>query len=298
MTQTRVLITGASGLLGRAVYAEFKRNPAWEALGLAFSRANEELRRVDLGSEEEIGRVIQEFKPQVIIHSAAEKRPNVVESQPEAAKRLNVDATAHVCNYAAKVGAFVIYISTDYVFEGIKPPHKPDDPTNPLNAYGKWKLEGEKAAMLQHEGNLILRVPILYGDIESFGESAITYMFPMVKDSTKEFLVSDYEKRYPTHCADVAVVLRQMAEKKLQNDSFDGIFHWSGAEEMTKYDMCLVMADVFNLPKDHIKPDRTPTTGAVRPYNAHLDSSRLEDLGIGQRRTFKEGAYQVFKPFL
>lgn len=83
-----------------------------------------------------------------------------------------------------------------------------------------------------------------------------------------------------------------------QEPSLAGIFQWSGAEEMTKYEMCVVMADVFNLPKDHIKPDSTPTSGAVRPYNAHLHSGRLEDLGIGKRRSYKDGITEVLRPFV
>ena len=67
---------------------------------------------------------------------------------------------------------------------------------------------------------------------------------------------------------------------------------------MTKYDMCIQMAEIFGLPTSHIVPDRTPSSGAVRPYNAHLDSSRVEALGIQRRVSFKEGAKNVLEPFL
>ena len=91
------------------------------------------------------------FQPHVIVHCAAERRPDVVENHPDTASQLNVDASGNLAKEAAAIGAFLIYISSDYVFDGTNPPYREEDIPNPLNLYGKTKLEGEKAVL---ENNL------------------------------------------------------------------------------------------------------------------------------------------------
>ena len=83
----------------------------------------------------------------------------------------------------------------------------------------------------------------------------------------------------------------------LQDTSIKGIFQWSGDENMTKYDMACAMAAAFGISTDHIQPDKTASTGAKRPYNSQLDSSRLEQLGIGKRTKFAEGIKIVLSPY-
>ncbi|CAH1778051.1 unnamed protein product [Owenia fusiformis] len=294
----RVLITGASGLLGRAIFREFTALQSWETLGLAFSRCGANLKKVDLTKEAEVVAVIQDFKPNVIIHSAAERRPDVVEKQEDKTKALNVTATQTICREAAKVGAFVMYLSTDYVFDGTSPPHKVTDEPNPLNKYGISKLEGEKTVREASADNIVLRVPILYGTIESLSESAVTILFKQVRDTSTPCKMDDLLRRFPTHCDDVAFVIRQLAEKRMQDPSLTGVFHWSGDENMTKYDMSLVMGEIFGISTNHIEADKNPPKGAPRPENAQLDPSRLEHLGIGKRTAFRNGIKAALEPFL
>ena len=171
----RVLITGASGLLGRAIVKEFTQSEnGWEVLGLAYSRAKGALRKVDLKSKDEVDSVVGEFKPSIVIHSAAERRPDVVEKKEEETKMLNVNATRTIAEASAKANAFFLYISTDYVFDGTNPPYKPTDKPNPLNKYGQSKLDGENVTLEFLPRSGVLRVPILYGPVEHIHESAVT----------------------------------------------------------------------------------------------------------------------------
>lgn len=140
----RVLITGATGLLGRAVYKEFQQSN-WHAVGCGFRRARPKLEQVNLLDSEAVHHLIHDFQPHVIVHCAAERRPDVVESQPDAASQLNVGASGNLAKEAAAIGAFLIYISSDYVFDGTNPPYTEEDIPSPLNLYGKTKLDGEKA---------------------------------------------------------------------------------------------------------------------------------------------------------
>lgn len=292
----RVLITGASGLLGRALYREFKRVGNWEILGLAFSRASGELKAVDLTDKAAVMQVVQEFQPSIIIHSAAERRPDVVENQPENTRQINVESTRYICEAAAIAGAWVLFISTDYVFDGTKPPYKTTDEPNPLNKYGVSKLTGENVTLI-NDDNGVLRLPILYSEVKDLDESAVTCLFAKVKDTSKTCAMSDYERRFPTNCEDVAYVVRELAEKRLQDSSIKGIFHWSGDENMTKYDMAITMATAFGIPTSHIEANKQPTGGAPRPYNSQLDSSRIEQLGIMKRSKFAEEIKKVLSPF-
>ena len=171
----RVLVTGASGLLGRAILKEFTQcQDGWEALGLAYSRAKGNLKKVDLKNKDDVASIVEEFKPNIVIHSAAERRPDIVEKNEEETKMLNVTATRNIAEASSKADAFFLYISTDYVFDGSNPPYKPTDKPNPLNKYGQSKLEGENVTLEFLPRSGVLRVPILYGPVEYIHESAVT----------------------------------------------------------------------------------------------------------------------------
>ncbi|XP_030069502.1 methionine adenosyltransferase 2 subunit beta [Microcaecilia unicolor] len=295
---TRVLITGATGLLGRAVYKEFNENN-WNAVGCGYSRARPRFEQVNLLDTTAIHDLIEDFQPHLIVHCAAERRPDVVESHPEAAFQLNVVVSERIAKEAARVEAFLIYISTDYVFDGTNPPYLETGIPNPLNLYGKLKLEGEKAVLQNYEGAAVLRVPILYGDVEKLEESAVTILFDKVQFSNKPANMDHWQQRFPTHVKDVASVCRQLAERRLQDPSLKGIFHWSSNEQMTKYEIACAMADAFNLPSNHLRPLADGlVVGVLRPKNAQLDCSRLENLGIGQHTPFRTGIKESLWPFL
>uniref|UniRef100_A0A452QLY6 Methionine adenosyltransferase 2 subunit beta n=1 Tax=Ursus americanus TaxID=9643 RepID=A0A452QLY6_URSAM len=239
------------------------------------------------------------LSPHVVVHCAAERRPDVVENQPDAASQLNVDASGNLAKEAASIGAFLIYISSDYVFDGTNPPYREEDVPSPLNLYGKTKLEGEKAVLENNLGAAVLRIPVLYGEVEKLEESAVTVMFDKVQFSNKSANMDHWQQRFPTHVKDVATVCRQLAEKRMLDPSIKGTFHWSGNEQMTKYEMACAIADAFNLPSSHLRPiTDSPVLGAQRPRNAQLDCTKLETLGIGQRTPFRIGIKESLWPFL
>ena len=180
-SKRRVLITGASGLLGRSIFKTFSGSDQWEVLGLAHSRASGALRKVNLLDFDEAKRVVEEFRPDVLIHSAAERRPDVVENDQETSTKMNVGVSEILASAVnelnkdlPKAEHYMLYISTDYVFDGKSPPYKPTDKPNPLNKYGKAKLQGEQVVLSCLPAAGILRVPILYGCVEYLQESAVT----------------------------------------------------------------------------------------------------------------------------
>ncbi|WP_282073111.1 SDR family oxidoreductase, partial [Janibacter hoylei] len=113
----------------------------------AFSRAAENLIRLDLSDSNAVKAYFQEIKPEIVIHCAAERWPDRCADDPDTAWKLNVGSTEFLAKYCSEIGAQLVYISTDYVFDGSAPPYTTDDTPNPVNFYGRSKLAGEEAVL-------------------------------------------------------------------------------------------------------------------------------------------------------
>ncbi|ORY95686.1 hypothetical protein BCR43DRAFT_515791 [Syncephalastrum racemosum] len=276
----KVIVTGASGLLGRAV-THAMVEAGHQVVGTAFSRADKhaKLVKLDLTDASTVQRFIEEEKPDVLVHCAAERRPDVAENDHEATLKLNASVPSHLAELAKQHGMLLIYISTDYVFDGTNPPYEVSDTPHPLNFYGESKLRGEEAVLAYPEQSLVLRVPILYGPTEYDGESAVNVLLGAVKNQGKSVQMDDFAQRYPTHVQDVARVLKDLAELGKKDGRVRGIFHFSGHEVFTKYTMCGILGKIMNMPIDHLTPQRdVPASAAAsRPKDAHLSNRRLID---------------------
>ena len=292
MSLKKVLITGASGLLGRELCRQF-RKAGWECLGLAFSRVGGELVKVDLRRREDVEKVLNEFKPHVVVHAAAERRPDVVTKQPEQARSLNVDATEQLTQLCRQREAFLLYISTDYVFDGKSPPYLTKASTNPINTYGVTKRDGE-IAVSKYDKGAVLRVPILYGEVEEVGESAVTTLLTAVLNTSQAVMLSDYEQRFPTHVQDVAEVCEQICSRECSEPGVGvGVWQCSGEDRHTKYSMACVIGRELGLSTDHLVPVREPTSGAPRPYDSQLDCSTTRAAFSTSQTPFKSGIRSV-----
>ena len=299
-TAPHILVTGATGLLGRPVLRALSAVPGWRTTGAAFRRAAPGLVRVDLSQTAELPGFLDGLAPDVIIHAAAERRPDVSERDPEGTQRLNVGATEALARWASARGAFLVYISTDYVFDGTTPPYRTDDPPHPLNAYGRSKLAGEVAVRAACPGAVILRVPILYGEVETLAESPVTVLAQNMLNAPagQPLPMEHWATRYPTHTADVADVLRQIVARRLRDPEFRGTYHWSGSEPMTKLDMARAFAPLVGFDPARLVPEPDRPGGAPRPKDAHLDTSALERLGIGRHTPFAQALPAILAPHL
>ncbi|KAJ3769298.1 hypothetical protein FB446DRAFT_766288 [Lentinula raphanica] len=279
----RVLITGASGVLGSAVREAFKATDN-QVLALSNTRTGDGLVPLDLTNAEEVEKVFTEFKPNWVIHCAAERRPDVAEKNPEGTEKLNVNVPGHLASLAKSLKFTLVYISTDYVFDGTSPPYTPSAKTNPLQLYGRTKRDGEQAVLSVNGANaIVLRVPVLYGPAPRNSDSAVNILLDVVQDqSGKRYKMDHYATRYPTNVVDIANFLVRLSNFK-KPAIIPPILHYSAAEPFTKYEMCLVFAKILNLPHEHIVPDSEAPQGdsaTTRPRDCQLYTKETEDLGV------------------
>jgi len=292
----KVLLTGASGLLGRDVHKLFK-SKGIEITGLCFSRPVEGLVQMDITDNDAMDKLIASTKPNLIIHSAAQRFPDQMEKEPEKSWKLNVDTTQHLAQTTKANGARLIYISTDYVFSGDNPPYSAETEGNPTNVYGKSKLEGEKVVLAADPNHCVLRVPVLYGDVKTLKESALTCLLDTVRETSKPAKISSYEKRNPAHTEDIAKILLGMANQLSTLPG--GVYQWSGKEKWSKWDIVKLISQELNLPMDHLEEVAGPSPGGVpRPRDVEMDRSKLMDKGIDHHTDFKTGFIKCLQPFL
>ncbi|KAI4188413.1 MAG: hypothetical protein LQ348_003931 [Seirophora lacunosa] len=286
-------VTGATGLLGRQVLRAFD-HAGWRAVGSGFTRAKPPILKVDLEDQDAIDAALDETKPQVIIHCAANRFPDKCDADPDGTRALNIAATRRVALAARSRSILLIYISTDYVFAG-KPgqaPYEADAAANPTSLYGRTKLAGEKA-VLEVCGDsgwgIMLRVPVLYGHAETSAESAINVLMDAVwKASERDAQVSidDWSIRYPTNTEDVARVLVEVAMRYLVADearvAMPRILQFSSEDRFTKFQICQLFAEIMGLPLEGLNGTGEDKK-VPRPYDTHLSTKVLKELGVDVR---------------
>ncbi|KAL3450459.1 hypothetical protein BJX65DRAFT_270839 [Aspergillus insuetus] len=292
---TTVLVTGASGLLGRQVFDRFKRSGCL-TVGQGFSRANPPtIIKADLENPDEIKSLLDEAKPQIVIHCAANRSPDLCDKNPDQARRVNVDATRTLAELTAARSILLVYVSTDYVFPGTEgeAPYEADAETKPPNMYGQLKRDGELVvleATKQSGMGLVVRVPVLYGTANDNSESAVNTLVDAVwkaQDENAAVKMDDWAQRFPTNTEDVARVLRDIVIKYLKDRGrileLPKILQFSSEDRMTKYEICQKLAEILGVPLNGMiqnKEGNDPNASVQRPYDTHLSTKVLKDLGI------------------
>jgi len=283
----KVLITGASGVLGNAVYKAFlAAGSDFEVSGLSFSNPSSSYHKLDLQDSNSVEAFFTNNwkggSKDLVIHCAAERRPDVAEKNPQATQKLNAEVPGHLAQIAKSRGFLLIYISTDYVFDGTSPPYRPDSSTNPLQLYGRTKLAGEQAVLAVDGADVVvLRVPVLYGPAPKPSDSAINILLDVVRDqSGKTYKMDHFATRYPTNVIDIGkflVNLSQFVGKR----PIPRIMHFSAPEPYTKYEIVLLFASVLGLPHNHVIADDSDPNKkgeTTRPRDCKLDTRETEVL--------------------
>ncbi|WP_020405766.1 dTDP-4-dehydrorhamnose reductase [Hahella ganghwensis] len=266
----RILVAGANGQLGRCLQDCLKNTShQW----LALSRSS-----LEITDSEQVRRVINEFVPEIVINAAAYTAVDRAESEPDLASGVNVEGGRILAESCSVVGARLLHVSTDYVFDGTAgSPYKEEDETSPIGVYGKTKLAGEKFVLLSSQRNFVLRTSWV------FSEYGNNFLKTMIKLATREQIgvVAD-QFGGPTYAGDIAAALLSMAEKSLDMLDEGGVFHFSGAPSVSWFDFATFIFDeaerlgiIDDSPE--IKPISTSEypTPAKRPAYSVLSNDKV-----------------------
>ncbi|RPH82058.1 MAG: dTDP-4-dehydrorhamnose reductase [Nitrospiraceae bacterium] len=258
----RILITGANGQLG---YDLQRTLTSHELILMDFPAFD----LTKPSCEEQVVNV----RPDVVIHAAAYTDVDGAELQPDLAMAVNALGTEWVARGAARVKARLLYISTDYVFDGLKrTPYLENDPANPLSLYGKSKLEGECRALAHCPNSLVVRTSWLYG---AHGKNFVKTMMRLAMEQSELRVVAD-QRGCPTNAADLAQSLARMLTPDIR-----GIVHATGGGDCTWCELAsaIVSAMGQQIP---VHPITTAQAGrrAARPRYSVLANCVLKQSGI------------------
>ena len=271
----RVLVTGAGGMLGRAV-VETLRARGHEAVPALRSD-------LDLADPESIARLATGgFGPlNAVINCAAYTAVDKAESEEQAATDANGLGVSYLNAACQTLAIDLIHVSTDFVFDGLSPePYPEDAPTNPLSAYGRGKLQGERALAGNSKARVV-RTAWLFGNAKCFPRTMVD-----AYRAGKSLRVVADQRGNPTYVPDLARVLVEMLER----DAFPGIYHAVGPETTTWHDFAgrAIRAATGETPDIAPVPTEAYPTPAVRPKNSALADSKLAPMGIAPMRPLDE----------
>jgi len=271
----KILITGGTGFLGAKLMAILSKEH--EVTGTCLTKRGKNCIHLDVTNENQVSSILTQLRPDVVIHTVAISDPDLCESAMGKAWRINVKGTRNIASVCKAIGCKLVYISTDYIFDGRKDgDYNEDDEANPLNYYGLTKLEGEKITQSGLTYYLVIRAPILYGFNDE--EDRLTFVTEIIGKlkNDKKVYVDDEQRRYPTLIDDIASAINELIKRDAK-----GIYHFGSKEGITKYQWALKIAHLYRLPTKNIMRSRASQDKAKRPPNSKLNTSKFESLEAG-----------------
>ncbi|MEO5892041.1 MAG: SDR family oxidoreductase [Ferruginibacter sp.] len=252
----KILITGANGLLGQHLVKLLADTTNYEVIATGRGDAREiftiESRcsyyPLEITDGLEVTSFLELHRPGVIIHTAAITQVDECEEDEIACYNTNVTATRFLLSAAASIDARFIYISTDFVFDGLNGPYSETDTPAPVNYYGSSKLAAERSVMASSMPWCIIRTVLVYGNIAVGNRSNIISWVQENLTAGKRIKVVSDQLRTPTYIEDLAKGILLAIEKNAT-----GIFHISGEEMLSPYDMAIATAEYLNLDKSLIE---------------------------------------------
>jgi len=291
----KILLTGASGLLGNA-YAEAAIRRGHEVTGLFNTTAPKaqgiaRTVQLDVSEPERLTPTCLELWPDVIVNCAAISSPADVDANPNLAEKVNVALPRLLAQISTHIGARLLHISTDMVFDGLsEAPYRSTDMPAPTNLYGRTKLMAERE-VLEHNPDdpVVLRIPILMGNSPSGQRSVHEKLLGTIAAGERPKLFCD-EIRQPCSASNVAEVLLELSERR----DLHGIFHWAGTETLSRFEMGQRILKHFGLPLDSIQSisKNDHPSFADRPtnltFNLHPIISKLKTKPVNFQEQLEE----------
>lgn len=294
----KVLITGANGFLGHYLTGQLlAKGIAVIATGKGECRLPYadnllfQYQSLDFTDPEAVQLIAGNIRPDVIVHSGAVSKPDECEQHKDYADKVNIEGTRYLLAAAAAVKSFFIFISTDFIFDGKKGMYKEEDKGNPVNYYGLTKLRAESLVQQYAYEWSIVRTVLVYGKPLT-GRGNILSVVKEKLEKGEEYSVFDDQVRTPTFVEDLAAGIVAIIQKRVT-----GIFHLSGKDIMTPYQMVCATADFLGLDKTLIRKVTAATFSqpAIRPAKTGFNIEKAKrELGYDPV-SFQEGLARTFK---
>jgi len=269
----RILVTGSSGLLGSKIVAlaetRYETTPTHHEQPFFTNSV-----RLDITNEEEVRQTIKKFRPDVVFHTAAETNVDKCEINKSLAWEVNVEGTRNLVDICGETDARLVYVSTDYVFDGLRGFYAEDDEPAPVNYYGTTKLRGEEAARELGENCVIVRTSVLYG-WHPWKQNFVTWVMNSLRQKQRISVVDDHYNS-PTYADSLAHGLLNLCQKRVS-----GVFHMAGRRRSSRYDFALTIAREFDLDPSLIIPTKMENLKiwiANRPQDSSLRVDKAQEM--------------------
>jgi len=270
----RVLVTGAQGMLGSVLLPCLQSEH--EVCGV-------DQKDFDIREEAAVERALRELRPEFVFHLAAFTDVDGCEANPPKAEQVNALGTRNVARACAEIGAGLLYVSTDYVFDGRgKRPYREDDCPNPISVYGLTKLQGERHVQALVARHLIVRSSWLYGIC---GRNFVSTILKLAKEGEDLRVVSN-QRGSPTYTRHLALKLVELFATR----AF-GVFHVTGSGDCSWFEFARAILQSGGYPHVQVTPTTTQEAGrlARRPAFSVLENRRLAMIKLGALPHWSEG---------
>jgi len=265
---SKILVTGASGLLGSKVVkmATLQGLDAYAAYNDHPVSKNNSI-RIDLRSPDQVRAAIHSVKPDYVIHCAALSDVDKCEANKELAWSINVEGTRAIIKASKAAGAYIVFVSTDYVFQGDAGGYSEEDATNPINHYGYTKLQAELLVKEMKGDWTIVRPSVIYGSVPAAGKvNFALWIIDKLKRMESVKIITD-QWVSPTLNTNLSRMILEVIQRRLT-----GVYHLAGATPISRYDFAVKIAAEFNLDERLISPSswKYMNWAAKRPINSSL----------------------------
>jgi len=295
----KVLLTGANGLLGRHLVKKLAEK-GYEVIATAkgeskinsIGNGKVKFLSLDITDGAAVNKLMNEVKPDVLLHTAAMTQVDVCELNKIDCWNTNVTATRFLIDSAKETKSRIIFISTDFVFDGLHGPYKEEDEPNPVNYYGSTKLAAEKAVIQSGLDWAIVRTVLVVGNTEDGQRQNILTWVKEKLEKGETIKVVDDQVRTPTYVEDLADGIILILEKKSK-----GIFHIAGKDTLTPYQIARQTAEFLKLNSKLIeKSDASNfTQAALRPPTTGFKIDKAKKELSYQPHSFNEILKEVFE---
>lgn len=288
----RILVTGSNGLLGQKITERVLRQQDFELIATAKGpnrypeTSGYTYAEMDILDPENVRQVLEQYRPDAIIHTAAMTNVDTCEEEKELAYALNVEAVRTLVDLCESLQIQLVHLSTDFIFDGADGPYTEEAEPNPLSYYGETKVQAEQLLQNSSAHWVILRTILVYGIVSDMSRSNIVLWAKGALEKGQPLNIVNDQWRMPTLAEDLAEICRLAVEKSAQ-----GIYNASGKDMMSVSELVARVADYFKLNKSLINEvsGATLKQKAQRPAKTGFDLSKsIAELGY-QPHSFEEG---------